>query len=113
MAAQVPAWQCARVRKQGVHAILRSGGIEDELGFPVLLGNRIVMIDNYGAVRTVVSGNSDLEYRVIRAEDQQCGSNEDEQAGKKNPTEPFPERREWVGCHEVQIISPKGASDAR
>ncbi len=71
------------------------------------------MIDHYGAVGIAVGGNSDFEYCEVRAEDQQCGSNDDEQGGKKNPTETFPERREWVGCHEVQIISPKGASDAR
>jgi hypothetical protein len=64
-------------------------------------------------VGTSVCSGSDLEDPVVDAEDEQRKSQQGEKSAEKNASKPFPERRDWGRCHEVQIISPEAASDAR
>jgi hypothetical protein len=44
---QVPAWTVAKVRKQGVNAYLVSWLVEIEIGFAILLRDRVITLDSY------------------------------------------------------------------
>lgn len=81
--------------------------------FPILLSDGVVVIHDDRTVSTSICSGSDLEDTVVDAEDEQSESQEDQERTQKNPPKPFPERRDWGGCHEVTIISPKAAWDAR
>jgi hypothetical protein len=72
MPLQIPAGLRSRVRKQSVHASLRGRRIEDELGLPILLRNRVIVTDNYRTIRIPSFRQPDPKYYKIHPVGQNC-----------------------------------------
>ena len=103
MAAEIPARRGVGVRKQGVDAGFRLGRIEDELGFPVLLQDSVVMVDDHGSVGVAVQGQANVEDGEIHAKRQyRCRQNA-QKRGSETTSQPLSEIGSRGLIHEAEL----------
>jgi len=91
------------VREQSVDAGFRLGRIEDELGFPVLLQDSVVMVDDHGSVGVAVQGQANVEDGEIHAKRQyRCGQNAQKRGSETTP-QPLSEIGSRGLIHEAEL----------
>lgn len=99
---QIPAGLQSGMRKQRVHAHLRSRRVKNELRFPVLLQNRVVMTDHNRAIRTAIPRDTQSKQPQIHAEGQDRRSKTSEKNSEQDSSKPYPKRQRRQ-CHDARL----------
>ena len=103
MTAQIPARRGAGVGEQSVDAGFGLGRIEDELSFPILLQDSVVMVHDDGTVGVPVPGQANAENGEIHAKrEYRCGQNA-QKRGSENSQQPLPEIGDRGLIHEAEL----------
>ena len=89
--------------EQSINAGFGLGRIEDELSFPILLQNSIVMVHDDGTVGVAVQGEANVEEGEIHAKrEYRCGQNA-QKRGSENSPQPLPEIGDRGLIHEAEL----------
>ena len=103
MTAQIPARWGAGVGEQSVDAGFGLGRIEDELSFPILLQDSVVMVHDDGTVGVAIEGQANVEEGEIHAKrEYRCGQNAHKR-GSENSPQPLPEIGDRGLIHEAEL----------
>jgi hypothetical protein len=91
------------VREQSVYARFGLGRIEDELGFPVLLQDGVIMVHDDRSVGIAVHDQANVEDGEIHAKRQyRCGQNAQKRGSEKTP-QAFSEIGDRGLIHEAEL----------
>jgi hypothetical protein len=105
MAGEIPAWQRSGVGKKSVHAGLWLGRIEDQLSFPVLLEDCIVMIHCDRSVGIAAGSEPDAKNCEVDSECKDGRSQDGKKYPEEDSTETFAKFMGRVRCHEARLYS--------
>jgi len=103
MTAQVPARRGAGVGEQSVDAGFGLGRIEDELSFPILLQDSVVMVHDDGTVPVAVQCQTNVEDGEIHAKREYCCGQNAQKRGSENSLQPLPEIWDRGLIHEADL----------
>ena len=89
--------------EQSINAGFGLGRIEDELSFPILLKDSVVMVHDDGTVGVAVQGQANVEDGEIHAKGEyRCGQNDQKRSSENSP-QPLPEIGDRGLIHEAEL----------